>query len=109
MNKRLAKKKQVSKVREEDCWNLEVTLAKLIAPRLVKYKEINVYGYPLGFKDTEEWHEVLDKMIFSFEIVAISKDVVDDGDNWIEKHEANNIKIQEGLDLFAKHFRSLWD
>ncbi len=78
------------------------------------------------------WNELLDKMIWSFEQI-----INDDDDFWIQKpnfddcetgsefvdrisngsggkydHEARkkyDEKIQEGLDLFAKHFRNLWD
>ena len=34
MNKRIAKKKGLSKVTEEECWDLEFNLAKHILPRL---------------------------------------------------------------------------
>jgi len=48
----------------------------------------------------KQWLDILDKMIYAFEIVA-KDDIVE---------EIKNIdKINEGLALFAKHFFDLWD
>ena len=41
------------------------------------------------------WHEILDKMIYSFD--EILKDDSTDQD-----------KIQEGLELFVKYYMNLW-
>ena len=58
-------------------------------------KKYNVNSYPHGFNNIEEWHEVVDKMIYSFE--------------QIEKDSSDRVKIEEGLQLFAKYFEDLWD
>ena len=41
MNKRLRKKKGLLKIREEEIWGLDLTLAKYILPRLIKFKDVN--------------------------------------------------------------------
>ena len=109
MNKRISKKKGLAKITEEECWSLDYTLAKLILPRLQKYIEINEYGYPLGLNNHEEWHEIVNKMIFTFDVIANKKDISVKNKNWLELELAQTEKVQEGLDLFAKYFRNLWD
>ena len=47
----------------------------------------------------DKWNGVLDKMIYSFG--KIMEDAYFDNEEWE--------MIQEGLDLFAKHYTSLWD
>lgn len=80
-----------------DTWSLYYTLARIIYPCLVKFKESNA-GYP-GSMTEQEWDEILDKMILSFKMI------LDEEDDW--KMEINET-IQEGLDLFGKWYRSLW-
>ena len=47
----------------------------------------------------DKWNGVLDKMIYSFG--KIMEDDYFDNEEWE--------RIQEGLDLFSKHYTSLWD
>ena len=93
-----------------DVWNLDYTLACIIHPALVRLKEIK-HGYPELFEDgmvtphywDRQLHfDIMDKMIYSFEQIAEDKlfDITDQK-QWEE--------IQEGIDLFAKHYTSLWD
>lgn len=84
---------------EKECWDLYIYLAKDIAKALKSFKKANKNSYPHPCIDMDGWHEVLDKMIYSFE--TISKD-----DQQVYG-EAD--KIQEGLDLFSKHYMDLWD
>ena len=76
-------------------WNCYAHLAVHIANELKAFKKYNVNSYPHGFNNIEEWHEVVDKMIYSFE--------------QIEKDSSDRAKIDEGLQLFAKYFEDLWD
>jgi hypothetical protein len=47
----------------------------------------------------DKWDSIMDKMIYSFgKLAEDDLSVLDFDDN-----------IQEGLDLFAKHYTSLWD
>ena len=109
MNKRLRKKKGLPKIREEELWDLDYTLAKYILPRLIKFKEIKKNSYPQSLSGAEEWCSVLDKMIYSFEKVV--------NDSWTKpktKELKENMlceikRYEEGMSLFAKHFKDLWD
>lgn len=93
-------------------WSLDDHLAKLILPRLKRFKELNKHAYPGKFPgidrpDTvetfEEWHEVLDKMIFAFEWHA------DDDRKYGKFDETEYEKVKEGLQLFAMFYGALWD
>lgn len=103
MNKRsriknkLIRKEPYSK---QECWDLYVFMAKDITMALKSFKKCNVNSYPGNLSGTEEWHGIIDKMIYSFEIIA-NDDIVAQ----INQKE----EIQKGLDLFAKYFMDLWD
>ena len=75
-------------------------MAKDITMALKSFKKCNINSYPGNLSGTEEWHGIIDKMIYSFEIIA-NDDIVAQ----INQKE----EIQEGLDLFAKYFMDLWD
>lgn len=81
------------------------------------------------------WDAAMDKMIWSFEQIIIENndvynlhyydkllvpravdDVLSDGEAFVETHTFNKLRytlyekrVQEGFDLFAKYYRSLWD
>lgn len=95
----------------EECWNLEMTLAALILPRLIHFRD-NHCGTPGCVFEYDErgnilneeegyqkWEEILDKMIWAFYLYIKEEDC----------NEENNKQIDEGLELFAKYFRTLWD
>lgn len=102
MNKRILKKKGLSKITNEEVWDLDVTLAKYILPRLIKFKNINTNGYPVIFNSLEEWHKVIDKMIWSFE------KQLNNAWNYNSLDEESKIYL-EGVHLFAEYFSDLWD
>jgi len=79
-------------------WSLDATVSEFLLPRLRRFKEINI-AYPAGMT-AEEWDQALDKMIAAFEFGASEERWLDIGPGYA--------KHQEGLDLFAKHFWSLW-
>ena len=107
-----------------DCWSLDYTLARIIHPALIRLKETK-HGYPELWEDgmvthhnwdrqlhfdfidediestylINKWNGILDKMIYSFG--KIMEDAYFDNEEWE--------RIQEGLDLFSKHYTSLWD
>lgn len=93
-------------------WSLDDHLAKLILPRLKRFKELNKHAYPGKFpgidrpdavESFEEWQEVLNKMIFAFEWHA------DDDRKYGKFDEAEYEKVKEGLQLFATFYGALWD
>jgi len=87
-----------------DCWNLNHTLAVIAYPLLKKFREIEA-GHP-GGGTQEEWNEILDRMIWSMKIVADEKDCCPSGS--IVEIRRFYKKVNSGLELFGKHFRSLW-
>lgn len=154
-----------------DTWNLDHTLALIILPALIQLKATK-HGVPHDFavvggedyeaqdsfdfyKETvnesfdeknKEWDEVLDKMIWSFQQLALEDydekyhhgkaeydfvksnkqfanpitgkmedtfQMVDKNpkEHWYDHvgHKLHDDRIQEGLELFGKYYRNLWD
>jgi hypothetical protein len=76
-------------------------------------------------ENSKNWHKVLDKMIWSFQQLAYTEYYVlynreEAHDSTIKRsakvekwydlagHNEHERRIQEGLDLFARHYRYLW-
>lgn len=136
------------KIDRYDLWDLEHTLALIILPALMEFRNSKRYGIPMATDlafipisdDAEDaqmaaWNEILDKMIWSFQQI-VNEETIED-DFWIQKPDFEGCntgsefierinrgsggkydfearkkydeKVQEGLDLFSKHFRNLWD
>lgn len=79
-------------------WNLDITIAEFVHPLLIAFKE-STNGFPYGLTE-EEWDSRLDKMIKAFDLIIQQKQMTSD--------DIVMSEIQEGLDLFAKHYTSLW-
>lgn len=66
------------KIDRWDTWSMDYTLAKIILPMLLHYKE-HQYGHPYGIdepecpedltKDAEKWAFIIDEMIFAFSCI----------------------------------------
>lgn len=85
---------------EADLWCLETHLAELIAPRLRKFAEwFEGRSRPPNLETSEEWVAIVNKIARAFEIVA--------ADCILSREEVE--EAEEGLDLFRKYFRDLWD
>ena len=110
-----------------DVWSLDHTLSRIIHPALIRLKETR-HGYPELWEDgmvtshiwdrqlhfdfidedveneylIKKWNDILDKMIYSFSIIA-------DEDKFYGTEEVDWDDVQEGLNLFAEHYTSLWD
>lgn len=121
----------------ENLCELNVTLAKVIAEGLKKYKQMNRDTYPpfIGGEyvgencEKEEefvdkWEDILDQMIWSFDQIAndcqdspinqsmeaardANRSVYDLSDALLQKQMEYKSRIQMGLDLFAKYFENL--
>ena len=106
-----------------DTWSLDSNLALIIHPALVEFKR-ELESHPAQFESIEEWKAVLDKMIFSFDSASRddSEDEFYSGDFTepffgpestikidFDGLEAHYKKVQEGFELFGKHFQSLWN
>lgn len=79
----------------EEIWNTENAIAAFIAPRLKAFKDLKKHGFP----PQRQWNSSIQKMIDAFEILSCPYTPTDDEDPIVE----------EGLDLFRKYFRNLWD
>lgn len=83
---------------DSETWSLDYSLAKLILPRLKRFRQITI-ATP-GYLEEAEWQEKLDKMIAAFEFGA-SEERWSAGPEEYKKHE-------EGLKLFAEYYWALW-
>lgn len=96
---------------DTECWNLDEGILRYALPRIKRLKEIQ-HGFPCEFKTIEEWNDILDKIIWSFEEhLKYYRDSDTSGTcftDTIETEELNR-KVQEGFELFGKHLRNLWD
>ena len=83
-----------------ELWNLDGTISKFIYPRLKAFYEVTKEEpcYPDGMTH-EEWLGILEKMVTGFEI--LSKDA--------RRTDDEMVLINEALELFGKHFLSLWN
>lgn len=104
-------------------WNqLKYEMAEFILSRLINYKEnYNKSGYSLPdwvLEDAEKkdsyinkdeielkntWNEELDKMIEAF------RQILNYATQFDKKLEYDEVKIQDGLNKFAKYYLHFWD
>ncbi len=94
----------------DEIWNLDVTLAKIIFPMLLYYKIYSSsYGIPSDYiigqdpndedmwqVEEDEWEYDLSEMVWAMK--SISEGV---------RHEDFN-RVVRGVSLFGKHFTDLW-
>ena len=98
---------------DDEIWNLELTIANFILPRIKKYRENNI-GTPvklsldpraLNDADWEElnkkWLEILDKIILALELT------IKNGEDIISKEEYE--KMTEGYMLLGEWLPELWE
>lgn len=85
---------------EEEIWGTYQFIAAEILPRLQAFKSYNKKGYPcFRINNMNEWNKAIQKMIDAFEILSRPFTPSDEEDPIVE----------EGLDLFRKYYRNLWD
>lgn len=81
-----------------DTFSLDYSLAQQIAPRLKRFSQLTI-GIPSELEE-REWKNIVDKMVAAFEFAGSDERWTAASDEF-KKH-------QEGIELFAKHFFSLW-
>lgn len=108
------------RLNEAELHDLYYTLAKIIHPALVQFKNSERYSYPFSFTvlyDEEEarqrWEEAIDKMIWSFEQIVNETDyyfpsISADSEEWKNVAEYHS-KLEEGFKLFGEYYTDLWD
>jgi len=95
-----------------ECWNLDITFARLIVPRLEHFRRVT-HGYPTGIDGPKEWDKILRRMIWSFRWA--SADIENEG-WWSSRYIFNeqhrkrvDKRYEAGMNLFAKYYSGLWD
>lgn len=83
---------------DSETWSLDASLAKLILPRLRRFKEVTI-GHPADI-DADEWSRSIDKMIETFEFIS--------SDDYYHSTVEQDKMVREGLKLFAENYRGLW-
>ena len=86
-------------------WSVDVAIAKFALPRL-KHLRTYTHSYPGLDVNEEQWNDILDKMIYSMQWAT--KCYFDEETSKFPTVE-ENVRIQEGFDLFGKYFMHLWD
>jgi hypothetical protein len=111
-----------------DTWSMDHTLAIIIVPMLKQLKEtkhgapnVDCIDVPMKLQPTQlevvryreegetdknffkRWDYVIDEMIWAFE------QIVDDNNVDREGLDDHDKRIENGLKLFGKYYRSLWD
>ena len=85
---------------EGEIWETGSCLAREIASRLYAFRAYEKHGYPTGMKGGErEWNQTITKMIDAFELLKY--------ECMFSAEEEKT--ISEGMGLFCKYFRNLWD
>ena len=122
-----------------DIWNVDYTLARIIHPLLLRYRE-NMTGFPELFDEgmvtyhtwdrqlhfdfideqverdylLKKWETIVDKMCRAFGMI-VEKEKWED--TWLDlsfhEHKIEEAKyykaVDEGPSLFAKYYHNLWD
>ena len=122
MNKKYDPQAIAKTLKVEELYDLDVTIARFILPRLIVFKE-HCERTPNLNMSPEEWNEILDKMIYAFERIALQPE--EDTPEykayikaiWNNEEDLSDLKraakdslkpISEGLSLYHKYYRSLW-
>ena len=133
-----SKRKRTIKIRIDkyDTWNMDSTLAMIILPMLKQLNETK-HGSPLvDDEDVPEnvrstnappkenewdidenhhkrWEWVMEEMIWAFEQLQPDNDwdskYFESGEFLKEQYDIHNNRISNGLKLFGKYYRGLWD
>lgn len=116
-----------------DTWSMDHTLALIIHPMLIQLKKMN-HGYfssdpedapsvgkgdetDFGASDTlafDRYNWIMDELIWTFEQLSNPESEYElfynEGKGWdVEASKKYNERIENGLRLFGKYYRGLWD
>ena len=88
---------------DRETWSLYRNIAIFVLPRLKRFAEVNI-GYPPELTESE-WKDILNQMIYSFEMVV--------DEDWPHGLSPDDIRktedrIDNGITLFAKYYPDLW-
>ena len=125
------------KIHDYDTWNVDTTLAYIIAPMLKQLKDTTHSAPPVDLKDVpshlwptmfdqetgvikndgdinlyfDRWDWILEEMIFAFESkIGDFEDQFFTEEGYDQKaHEIEQKRVENGFKLFGKYYESLWD
>lgn len=103
--------KKKTGISPDETWSLYNNIALFILPRLKLFKEkqSTIDGHPGCFRSKKAWHKILDKMIWSFEMIAREDEDSDfPPKDWTKSNDEYYREVQKGINLFAKYFQCLW-
>lgn len=104
---------------DSEIWNLDVSIAKFILPRLERYQEIKC-SHPANFSENE-WNRIVNLMIYAFKTYLYRSDLTNDEDLIkkfckqgiieIDVNEALKIHKEyiDGMEYFNKYWYLLGD
>ena len=86
-------------------WNIFVPISRVSYALLTSFLENRekLQSFDSDFRSQEEWLEIVQKMKRAFEVILLEED----GDYLMGDKEYK--EVEEGLQLFGKYLRSLWD
>lgn len=84
---------------DDELWNLDVTIARFVLPRLRRFRA-RTHGYPGGMTE-EEWDDKLREMVWAFDRIA--------NDAGLDALQNDQARINAAMLEFGRHFRDLWD
>lgn len=105
---------------DSETWNLDLTIAKFVLPRLESFKE-SFMGYPGFLKNEDEWKTILEKICKAFRLyINRDNDCIEDVRTIKMLHESDDPKklmdilkdhedYEEGMNLFFKYWKWLGD
>ena len=122
MNNEFDPKSIAKTIDVEELYDLDITIARFILPRLMVFKK-HCERTPNLTMTREEWVQILDKMIYAFDRIACQTE--EDTPEykayikaiWNNEQDLADLKrdakaslkpISEGLSLYHKYYRSLW-
>lgn len=88
-------------IKPEHLWNLDVTIARYLIPRLVEFKGM-VSSYPEDLGSIDRWREVLDQIILSMKLTVRNNEQCD-----LNRDELK--EMRDGHKLLGEYFADLWD
>jgi hypothetical protein len=132
INTNFNKRKVKVRIDSYDTWSMDHTLALIIHPMLIQLKQMN-HGYfssdpedapeigkgeevDYGGNDTlalDRYNWIMDELIWTFAQLADTDSefkFYDEKTGWdLEANKAHQDRIRNGLRLFGKYYRGLWD
>lgn len=96
----------------QDTWNMDLTLSYIILPMLQQFKATS-NGYPkvssedipetIEPESSEAWSYILDEMMYAFSSIQ------QNGQISLAPVDIELKRVDNGLRLFGKYYRNLWD